>query len=301
MSKWLKWILIIVGSLIGLVVIAMAVVFASGRSRFNETYDVDVATLQIPRDEVTLARGEHVVNAIAHCAYCHGEGLQGEYVENDPATIGVVVAPNLTEGEGGVGATYSVEDWVRAVRHGVNPEGRSLFVMPSFMFNRMSEEDLAATIAYLQTIPPMDNVLPETELGPMAYALLTAGPLLEGMAATRIDHDAPFSSAPTEGESAAYGAYLAEIAQCSGCHGDEFAGGRACQDCPYGPNLTQGGELQGWTGDDFITALRTGTHPNGRQLSDFMPWRYFRNMTDLELNALWAYLNDQPARSSVRP
>jgi cytochrome c553 len=301
MSKWLKWVLIVLGSIVGLLVIAVAVVLASGRTRFNRSYDIDVAALQIPTDEAALARGEHLVNAVAHCAYCHGEGLEGDYLENDPATIGVVVAPNLTTGEGGVGAAYSVEDWVRTLRHGVNPEGRSLFIMPSFMFNRMSEKDLAATIAYLQTIPPVDHVLPETEPGPMAYALLTAGPLLEGMAATRIDHDSPFSNAPAEGETAEYGAYLAEIAQCSGCHGTELAGGRACQDCAYGPNLTQGGELQEWEKDDFITALRTGTHPNGRLLSEFMPWRYFSNMSDVELGALWEYLNDQPARASAVP
>ena len=59
MSKWLKWILIILGSLFGLIVIAVAVVFASGRSRFNETYAIDVPSLQIPTDEAALARGEH--------------------------------------------------------------------------------------------------------------------------------------------------------------------------------------------------------------------------------------------------
>jgi len=209
MSRWLKWILIFLGSLGGLLAISLAVVLASGRSRFNRTYDIVVAAPQIPTDEAALARGEHLVNAVAHCAYCHGDGLKGDFVENDPATIGVVVAPNLTSGDWGVGAAFHAEDWVRALRHGVNPEGRSLFVMPSFMFNRMSEEDLAATIAYLQTIEPVDNMLPETELGPMAYALLTAGPLLEGMAATRIDHQAPFSAAPAEGETADYGAYLA--------------------------------------------------------------------------------------------
>lgn len=301
MPKWLKWILIILGSLIGLAVIAVAAVLASGRSRFNESYKIDVPALHIANDEATLARGEHLVNAIAHCAYCHGEGLRGDYIANDPGTLGVVVAPNLTSGEGGVGATYTAEDWVRTLRHGVLPEGRSAFVMPSFMFNVMSEDDLAATIAYLQSIPPIDNELPETELGPMAYALLTAGPLQEGLAATRIDHDAPFEATLEESETAVYGAYLAEIAQCSGCHGPELAGGQACPDCPIGPNLTQGGELVGWTKDDFITGLRTGKHPTGRELSEFMPWRYFRNMTDTELGALWAFLNDQPARATVSP
>lgn len=301
MQKWLKWIGIILGGLIALVVIAAVVVVSNGRSRFNQTYDITIPALDIPTDEAAIARGDHLVNAVAHCAYCHGEGLQGDYLENDPSTIGVIVAPNLTAGEGGLGAAYTSQDWARTLRHGIIPEGRSVFIMPSFLFNRMSQDDLAATIAYLQSVPPVDNVLPETELGTMAYVLLGAGPLRSAQSAPRIDHDAPFVDAPSEGETAEYGQYLAQIAQCSGCHGAELAGGQACQDCPIGPNLTPGGELQGWTQADFVTALRSGTIPTGRQLSEFMPWRYFQNMTDTELAALWAYLQSQPARETVFP
>lgn len=301
MKKWLKWLGIIVGSLIGLVVIAVVVVLNNGRSRFNQTYDIAAPALDIPTDQAALARGEHLVNAVAHCAYCHGEGLQGDYLENDPSTIGIIVASNLTAGEGGLGGTYTSEDWVRALRHGVTLEGRSVFIMPSVSFQRLSEDDLAATIAYLQSLPSVDNVLPETKPGTLAYALLGAGPLQEAQSATRIDHDAPFIAAPPEGETAEYGEYLAQIAQCSGCHGAELAGGQACQDCPIGPNLTPGGELQGWTQDDFVVALRTGMVPTGRQLSKFMPWQYFQNMTDTELAALWTYLQAQPALATQLP
>lgn len=301
MRNVLKWIGVVLGSLIGLVVIAVVVILLSGRSRFNQTYDIPVPALDMPTDETAVARGEHLVKAVAHCGYCHGENLEGDYLENDPSTIGVIVAPNLTSGEGGIGAAYTTEDWVRTLRHGLTPEGRSVFVMPSVMFNRLSQDDLAATIAYLQSVPAVDNVLPETEPGPMAFALLAAGPLQSAQSAPRIDHEAPFVNAPPEGETAEYGEYLARIAQCSGCHGPELAGGQACQDCPIGPNLTPGGELQGWAQDDFVTALRTGMHPTGRQLSEFMPWPYFQHMTDTELAALWAYLQSQPARETVLP
>ena len=301
MRKTLKWIGIVLGSLIGLVVIAVVVILSIGRARFNETIEVDVPLLEIPTDEAALARGEHLVTAVAHCGYCHGENLEGAYMENDPSTIGIIVAPNLTAGEGGIGATYSSEDWVRTLRHGVTPEGRSVLIMPSVFFHRLSEDDLAATIAYLQSVPPVDNVLPETQPGTLAYALLGAGLLREAQSAPRIDHEAPFVDAPPEGETAEYGAYLAQISQCSGCHGDQLAGGRACGDCPIGTNLTLGGELQGWTQDDFVTALRTGMHPTGRQLSEFMPWQYFQNMSDTELAALWAYLQAQPALANQMP
>jgi len=41
--------------------------------------------------------------------------------------------------------------------------------------------------------------------------------------------------------------------------------------------------------------MRTGITPNGRQLSDEMPWKYFGQMTNDELSAVWMYLQSLPA------
>jgi cytochrome c553 len=291
---------ITLAAIIGLIVVVFTLLLFAGRSRFNATYEVDVSPVTLPSDEATLARGEHLVSAVAHCGYCHGPDLSGNiFAQSVPE--GTIIAPNLTGGAGGIGAHYTTEDWVRTLRHGVLPQGRSAFIMPSMFFNDMSEDDLLATIAYLQTIPAVDNELQETTPGPMFYLLIGAGSLTEAQAAMHIDHEAPYLTAPGEGETAEYGEYLATIAQCAGCHGPELAGGRACGDCPPGPSLTPGGDLQSWTRDDFASTLRTGTTPGGHQLSEFMPWQYFRNMTDTELAALWAYLQSQPARETTLP
>jgi ATP/maltotriose-dependent transcriptional regulator MalT len=46
-------------------------------------------------------------------------------------TVGYVPAPNLTSGEGDAGEEFSDPDWVRAIRHGVDPGGRGLIGMPA--------------------------------------------------------------------------------------------------------------------------------------------------------------------------
>ena len=45
-----------------------------------------------------------------------------------------------------------------------------------------------------------------------------------------------------------------------------------------------------WSTEDFITALRTGVAPGGRQLTDWMPWKLYAKFTDEELRALHEYL-----------
>jgi mono/diheme cytochrome c family protein len=286
--------------LIGLTVLAVVAVIAIGYSRYNKTYDIAVPLLEIPTDEASVARGKHLVDAVAHCAFCHGQDLAGQYIVNTSAE-GIVVAPNLTSGEGGRGVSFTTEDWVRAIRHGVHSEGRSVIIMPSLSFDALSEADLAAIIAYIQTIPPVDKVLPETRPGPVMIALIGAGPFTEGMSALHVDHEAPFPSAPEEGATAEYGAYLIEIGQCRLCHGSELAGGQSNPGAPLGPNLTPGGEPGFWTDEQFVEVIRTGMHPSGRELVSHMPWKYFRNMTDTELMAIRTYLMSLPKLETVIP
>ncbi|MDX1435223.1 MAG: hypothetical protein R3335_00335, partial [Anaerolineales bacterium] len=61
---------------------------------------------------------------------------------------------------------------------------------------------------------------------------------------------------------------------------------------PPAMNLTPAGELSVWSFDDFLTAMRTGLTPSGRQLDDnFMPYKsIFGEMTDEEWEAIWLYL-----------
>jgi len=300
MKRILKLIGKIVGGFVGLVIILVAVILTIGYSRFNKTYDIDVNGIEISTDEVSIARGEHLVQAVAHCGYCHGTDLSGDIMVNSGGE-GVIVTPNLTSGKGGISASYSDEDWVRAVYHGVNQQGRSVIIMPSLFFHVMSEEDLTSIIAYMKAIPSVDNVLPETKPGPLFYALIGAGPLAEEMSGRVIDHDAPFGTAPAEGGTPEYGEYLVTIGQCRACHGAELAGGQVNRSAPIGPNLTPGGEMGFWEEETFFSVIRTGMHPSGRELDPYMPWQFFANMTDSELRAIRAYLLLLPKLENVMP
>ena len=123
MKKVLKWIGIVLAGLVGLLVLASIVLYAMGSARLNKTYEVQLENIAIPTSESAIARGQHLVEALTFCQECHGDNLGGEVFIDEPM-IGTVYTPNLTSGQGGVGATYTDGDYVRTIRHGVNPEGR---------------------------------------------------------------------------------------------------------------------------------------------------------------------------------
>ncbi|HEX9652113.1 MAG TPA: c-type cytochrome [bacterium] len=59
-----------------------------------------------------------------------------------------------------------------------------------------------------------------------------------------------------------------------------------------------------WTAEAFTQAMRTGKHqgqPNGRPILPPMPWQAIGQMTDSDLNALWAYLRSIPPVSNQAP
>ena len=129
MKRPTKWLLRIVAVLLVLAASCAAVVYALTESRLTQTYEVVAETVMIPTDDASLARGRHVA-IISGCVDCHGDNLAGRvFFEN--AMIGRFVASNLTAGKGGVGARFSDQDWIRAIRHGVRPDGKPLLVMPS--------------------------------------------------------------------------------------------------------------------------------------------------------------------------
>ena len=112
-------------------------------------------------------------------------------------------------------------DFVRAIRHGLDADGKPLVIMPAEYYNRLGDADLGAVIAYVKSQPPVDNEVPDTSMGPLGRIIV----LLEDslLPASIIDHTAPRPPAPEPGVTAEYGRYVATV--CSICHGENMAGG----------------------------------------------------------------------------
>ena len=300
MKKFFKWFGIVLGSLLGLIVLVFLGLAFKGNSMLNKIYDVQVETIPIPTDEAAIARGEHWV--MAECIGCHGEDLSGgPFFEAPFATVN---AKNLTTGKGGVGSEFTDEDWVRAFRYGVGPEGNSVLIMPSHAFRFFSDVDLADIIAYLKVAPPVDKELSEPNFNILGKALLGAGAFGESVVvAEAINNNAIDPSYPAAGVTPEYGQYLINVSGCRDCHGADLSGGKSADPAAIpAPNLTSGGELVAWNEDDFIKAIRTGLTPTNRQLDPAqMPWEHFKNFSDDELKAIWAYLDSLPQLETTIP
>ena len=297
MKIWLRRLGIGAIALIVLLAGTAAGIYGLSTRGMTRLYDVTPAKLAIPTDSASLARGRHVAEAIGKCVDCHGEGLRGSAMIDDGA-FGRLVASNLTRGKGGVIDNYSDEQLVRAIRHGVKPDGKPVLFMPSSEFYYFSDEDLAALIAYIRSLPPVDNELAPTKLGFIPRMLYVAKKM-ELIPAEVIDH-ANRPTIPARGATREYGLYLAQTGGCMGCHGPGLSGGAipgAPPSFPKATNITPTG-LTGWTEASFMQAMRSGVRPNGTKIDPFMPWSRIGQLTDEELRALWLYLASVPGRES---
>jgi mono/diheme cytochrome c family protein len=294
MKKVLKWAGITIGLLVGMIVLAVGVIYVSTGARLSKTYTVEVGALSVPTDATAIERGRHVAT-IRLCVDCHAANMGGRMFIDDPV-IGRVFAENLTSGDGGVGGKLSEADWLRAVRHGIREDGKPLLIMPAHEFYYLSDGDLGDLIAYVRSLPPVDNVAPDNKVGPMMRVAMTFMDVVL-LPAEVVEHNAPRPITPEAGVTVDYGRYLSVT--CTGCHGPGFSGGPiplAPPDFPPALNLTPGGELQGWSDEMFIHTLRTGLTPGGQQMDDaYMPWKRLGQMTDDEMKAVFLFLRSLPA------
>lgn len=254
-----------------------------------------------------LARGAYLAKGVTPCLVCHSQVDPSEMWVPKPGTEGggqpwpepalsFVVAPNITpDRETGAG-DWSDDAIARAVREGIGHDGRTLFpLMPYKKFRHMSDEDLASVVSYIRTLPPIRRQLPTSAIPFPIDRLINNEPEPLETAVP-----APDLSTPEK-----RGQYIATLAVCGDCHttmddqnqpiaGMDFAGGNTVE-IPGKPrvataNLTPSPNgIPYYTEELFLGVIRTG-HVGSREISDVMPWRFFRNMTDEDLKSVFAYL-----------
>jgi mono/diheme cytochrome c family protein len=211
---------------------------------------------------------------------------------------GRIVAPNLTPDlETGAGK-WSDDALSRAIREGIGHDGRALFrMMPYEHFRRLPDEDVASIVVYLRSLTPVRNPLPETHLAfPVKYLMRAVPQPLAG----------PVPK-PDLSDAVKRGAFLVNVAACADCHtpekngqplpGMEFGGGRLLEGAwgrVASANITQDASgIPYYDESQFVATLRTG-YVGARRLNQIMPWATFRNMTDTDLKATYAYLKTLP-------
>jgi mono/diheme cytochrome c family protein len=166
-------------------------------------------------------------------------------------------------------------------------------MMPYTHYRAMSDEDLASVIVYLRSLPAVRHELPKTEIiFPVKYLIRNV--------------PEPVTS-PVGGDDTSdpiqHGAHLVNLAACGECHtprvkgrpvaGMAFAGGGGFRG-PWGSvasaNLTP--DPTGIPYYDealFLQVIRTG-YVKARPLSPIMPVLVYKNLTDSDLKAMFAYL-----------
>ncbi len=285
-TKILKWIGITLGSIAILLVLFYGIVYIQTENRINKLYEVKLQKLTIPSDSASLALGKHVAE-IRGCLGCHGANLaKGEVFLDKNSPVGILVAANITSGKGGI--NYTDEDWIKALRHGLGKDNKSLWFMPSHEIAHISNQEMAALIGFLKIQPAVDEEVLKKELKPLGRLLtfLDKFPLLP---AEKIDHNMAYKEEVKLAINAEYGKYLA--ISCTGCHGEKLTGAEAhSPDQPPIPDITSKGKLGKWTSDGFVNLFHSGITPEGRKLSKFMPVREFK-YTDDELRAIYLFLH----------
>lgn len=264
---------------------------------------IALAGVTAAQAETPVERGEYLVRGIAGCGNCHtpmgpdgfvmDQELGGRLVEDiEPFTA---YAPNITPA--GRVAQWSDEELARAIREGIRPDGSLIGPpMPFAMYRGLGDEDLQAIVAFLRTLPAVDNEVPQSTYRiplPPAY-----GPPVESV------------TAPERGVTVAYGQYLAgPVAHCMECHtpmgpqgllldtalgqgGFEFHG-------PWGisvaANITSHQDgLAGYSDDDLKKMITQGVRPDGTPMLPPMPYGFLAKMSAEDLDAIVLYLRSLP-------
>ncbi len=210
-----------------------------------------------------VARGAELA-AVGNCLSCHtaknGKSYAGGFPVKTP--FGTVFGSNITpDAETGIGS-WSEAAFSRALREGVDREGRHLFpAFPYDHFTKTTDEDIRALFAFMMTREPVRAQVP-------ANSIVIPRPFIAIWKAMYFERGV-FRPDPARDSRWNRGAYLSQgLGHCGACHTPRNKLGAEIQGERYG-----GGEVDGWdapaltaaspspvpwTTDSMASYLRTG-------------------------------------------
>lgn len=311
----MKKLFIILGILVGLLVIAVIAVFGYVMFALPNVGEPQNVTVEITPER--LERGSYLANHVAICMDCHShrdwkyfagpiipgtEGKGGEAFLEEYGFPGDIYSKNITPAALG---DWSDGELIRAITCGVSRDGEPFFpLMPYPAYAKMATEDVYSIVAYLRTLKPIENEVPESKLNfPLNLIVRT------------IPQPADPQPLPSPSDTLAYGKYLTSMAACAECHtpmekgepkpGMNFAGGMEFN-LPFGlvrsANITPDEEtgIGSWDRREFIDRFKeyadsaAGHRPvNQGDFNTIMPWIVYSGMTEEDLGAIYAYLRTQ--------
>jgi mono/diheme cytochrome c family protein len=281
-------------ALLGLAVVLSTAVGAGlylAERKMNRKLDIAVRAVPLRdlTDTAAIARGQYLY-ASRGCVDCHGAGGGGRSFIDDPNGMRVA-GPHIGSGAGSVTVGYQAADWVRAIRHGVDPKGRPLLIMPSEDYNQFTDEDLGALVAYVRSMPPTEGGAAVMKLPVPVRALYGFGMIQD--AAAKIDHSLPPPQPVANAVTREHGAYVANM--CLGCHGPALAGGKIPGGPPDWPPASRlapgdGSVMARYPDAESLTRMfRSGRRPDGSAVQ-VMPFESLGAISDTDIQALHLYL-----------
>jgi cytochrome c553 len=233
-----------------------------------------------------LLHGERLSHVLG-CRGCHGERLEGEQFSDDSAGLGRVYASNLTRAL----PTMTDAELERLLRTGRHPKRGDLWIMPTQVFQRLSEADMRALIAHLRTISPSGKRTPPPVFSAKGRNFIKSGgmrPAASIMATYRT------TLPPDMGANVALGRYIAENT-CSECHGASLKGIPDFEPKVSTPDL----DIAGAYSEQELTSLLTGgkgkTKPD-LGLMTAVGKEHFGYLTPHERAAVIAYVKARATR-----
>ncbi|WP_421725483.1 c-type cytochrome [Bauldia sp.] len=294
-----------------LVAVLIVIVVIAAVAGWLLTAPRGLAASDLPDHTPDLANGEYMFWA-GGCESCHAPpdasaddlfNLAGGLDMVTP--FGTFYAPNISpDEENGIGS-WSTLDFVNAMKFGVGKGGEHLYpAFPYTSYQRMTLEDIIDLKAFLDTLEPVNNVVPAHDLG-FPFNIRRGLGLWQLL---YVDGET-FVPDPDESDEINRGAYLVGgPAHCGECHSPRNAIGGIIADRAYSggpapegdgtvPNITPDPSgIGSWSAADIVTMFQTGFTPEFDSVGGTMAavQRNMARLSDEDLAAMAAYLKSLP-------